>query len=279
MTEYLDSSRLNGRQTYAATGTQTQTADAQTQTTDSVQSQSTAASIYDKNQPVTETATSSTISFEDFKASYNHSSIDSNGVRVGVRAAVVAGFLIGADYLFCKGKHVKGLFNIFKKTKIPNASSAKISQSVESAVATTLPATISRSAESVATAAATSSAKAGTATATTTLPSVCSRSEYRTKAFEQALNTAAQAPKMSNIEFISSIHSKISESAFKNLTTDEIDKLAKMIGCKPEEVTHMSKGLYKKLALKWHPDRNQNNPIAHDLFQLLGNLYDIAKKG
>lgn len=264
MTEYLDSSRLNGRQTYAATGTQTQAADSQTQTTDSAQSQSSAASIYDKKQPVTETATSSVMSFEDFKASYNHSSIDSNGVRVGVRAAVVTGLLIGVDYLFCKGKHVKGLFNIFKKTKIPNASSTKISQSVESAVATTLPATISRSAESV---------------ATTTLPSVVHAPSAAQKAFEQALNTAGKASKMSNAEFISSIHSKISESAFKNLTTDEIDKLAKMIGCKPEEVTHMSKGLYKKLAVKWHPDRNQNNPIAHDLFQLIGNLYNIAKRG
>lgn len=275
MTEYLDSSRLNGRQTYAATGTQTQAADAQTQTTDSVQSQSTAASIYAQERPVTETATSSVMSFEDFKASYNHSSIDSNGVRVGVRAAVVTGLLIGADYLFCKGKHVKGLLKRLKGIKAPKVPNSPKAPKVRLG----LSATVSKPVESATTAVATSSAKAGTATATTTLPSVVHAPSAGQKAFEQALSTAGKASKMSNAEFISSIHSKISESAFKNLTTDEIDKLAKMIGCKPEEVTHMSKGLYKKLAVKWHPDRNQDNPIAHDLFQLLGNLYNIAKKG
>lgn len=270
MTEYLDSSRLNGRQTYVATGTQTQAADTQTQTTDSAQSQSTAASIYDQERPVTETATSSVMSFEDFKASYNHSSIDSNGVRVGVRAAVVTGLLIGADYLFCKGKHVKGLLKGFKRVKAPKIP---ISPNVPKA-RLGLPATVSKPVES-----ATVATSSATRASTTTLPSVVHAPSAGQKAFEQALNTAGKASKMSNIEFISSIHSKISESAFKNLTTDEIDKLAKMIGCKPEEVTHMSKGLYKKLAVKWHPDRNQDNPIAHDLFQLLGNLYDIAKKG
>lgn len=271
MTEYLDSSRLNGRQTYAATGTQTQATDSQTQTTDSAQSQSTAATIYDQEKPVTETATSSVMSFEDFKASYNGSSIDSNGVRVGVRVAVVTGLLIGADYLFCKGKHVKGLLKGFKGVKAPKIP---ISPNVPKA-RLSLPAIVSKPVESATV--ATSSVAAGAAT--TTLPSVVHSPSAGQKAFEQALSTAGKASKMSNAEFISSIHSKISESAFKNLTTDEIDKLAKMIGCKPEEVTHMSKGLYKKLAVKWHPDRNQDNPIAHDLFQLLGNLYDIAKKG
>lgn len=258
MTEYLDSSRLNGRQTYAATGTQTQAADAQTQTTDSVQSQSTAASIYEKDKPVTETATSSTISFADFKASYQGSSIDSNGVRVGVRTAVVTGILIGADYLFCKGKHVKGLLNVFKGVKAPKAN---------------LPAIISKPVES-----ATTTASAAAGAVTSTLPSVVHAPSAGQKAFEQALSTASKASKMSNAEFISSIHSKISESAFKNLSTDEINKLAQVIGCKPEEVTHMSKGLYKKLAIKWHPDRNINNPEAHDIFELIGNLYATAKK-
>lgn len=264
MTEYLDSSRLNGRQTYAATGTQTQAADAQTQTTDSVQSQSTSASIYDKNQPVTEIATSSVMSFEDFKASYNHSSIDSNGVRVGVRTAVVTGLLIGADYLFCKGKHVKGLLKVFKGVKAPKAN---------------LPAIISKPVESATTtASAAATATSATGAVTSTLPSVVHAPSAGQKAFEQALSTAGKASKMSNAEFISSIHSKISESAFKNLSTDEINKLAQVIGCQPEEVTHMSKGLYKKLAIKWHPDRNINNPEAHDIFELIGNLYATAKK-
>lgn len=266
MTEYLDSSRLNGRQTYAATGTQTQAADAQTQTTDSVQSQSTSASIYDKNQPVTEIATSSVMSFEDFKASYNHSSIDSNGVRVGVRAAVVTGLLIGADYLFCKGKHVKGLLKVFKGVKAPKANlPAIISKPVESATTT-------------ASAAATATATSATGAVTSTLPSVVHAPSAGQKAFEQALSSVGKTPSVSNTEFLSTIHSKISESAFKNLSTDEINKLAQVIGCQPEEVTHMSKGLYKKLAIKWHPDRNINNPEAHDIFELIGNLYATAKK-
>ncbi len=270
MTQYLDSSRLQGSQTYAATGTQSQVADtqaqSQAQTTDSTQSQSTAASIYEKDKPVTETATSSTISFADFKASYHGSSIDSNGVRVGVRAAVVTGILIGADYLFCKGKHVKGLLKVFKGVKAPKANlPAIISKPVESATTT-------------ASAAATATATSATGAVTSTLPSVVHAPSAGQKAFEQALSTAGKASKMSNAEFISSIHSKISESAFKNLSTDEINKLAQVIGCKPEEVTHMSKGLYKKLAIKWHPDRNINNPEAHDIFELIGNLYATAKK-
>ena len=261
MTQYLDSSRLQGSQTYAATGTQSQA-----QTTDSTQSQSTAASIYEKDKPVTETATSSTISFADFKASYHGSSIDSNGVRVGVRAAVVAGISIGADYLFFKGKHVKGLLKVFKGVKAPKANlPAIISKPVESATTT-------------ASAAATATATSATGAVTSTLPSVVHAPSAGQKAFEQALSSVGKTPSVSNTEFLSTIHSKISESAFKNLSTDEINKLAQVIGCQPEEVTHMSKGLYKKLAIKWHPDRNINNPEAHDIFELIGNLYATAKK-
>lgn len=268
MTQYLDSSRLQGSQTYAATGTQSQVADtqaqSQAQTTDSTQSQSTAASIYEKDKPVTETATSSTISFADFKASYHGSSIDSNGVRVGVRAAVVTGILIGADYLFCKGKHVKGLLKVFKGVKAPKAN---------------LPAIISKPVESATTtASATATATSATGAVTSTLPSVVHAPSAGQKAFEQALSSVGKTPRVSNTEFLSTIHSKISESAFKNLSTDEINKLAQVIGCQPEEVTHMSKGLYKKLAIKWHPDRNINNPEAHDIFELIGNLYATAKK-
>lgn len=268
MTQYLDSSRLQGSQTYAATGTQSQVADtqaqSQAQTTDSIQSQSTAASIYEKDKPVTETATSSTISFADFKASYHGSSIDSNGVRVGVRAAVVTGILIGADYLFCKGKHVKGLLKVFKGVKAPKAN---------------LPAIISKPVESATTtASATATATSATGAVTSTLPSVVHAPSAGQKAFEQALSSVGKTPRVSNTEFLSTIHSKISESAFKNLSTDEINKLAQVIGCQPEEVTHMSKGLYKKLAIKWHPDRNINNPEAHDIFELIGNLYATAKK-
>lgn len=268
MTQYLDSSRLQGSQTYAATGTQSQVADtqaqSQAQTTDSTQSQSTAASIYEKDKPVTETATSSTISFADFKASYHGSSIDSNGVRVGVRAAVVTGILIGADYLFCKGKHVKGLLKVFKGVKAPKAN---------------LPAIISKPVESATTtASAAATATSATGAVTSTLPSVVHAPSAGQKAFEQALSSVGKTPSVSNTEFLSTIHSKISESAFKNLSTDEINKLAQVIGCQPEEVTHMSKGLYKKLAIKWHPDRNINNPEAHDIFELIGNLYATAKK-
>lgn len=268
MTQYLDSSRLQGSQTYAATGTQSQVADtqaqSQAQTTDSTQSQSTAASIYEKDKPVTETATSSTISFADFKASYHGSSIDSNGVRVGVRAAVVTGFSIGVDYLFCKGKHVKALLKVFKGVKAPKAN---------------LPAIISKPVESATTtASATATATSATGAVTSTLPSVVHAPSAGQKAFEQALSSVGKAPSVSNTEFLSTIHSKISESAFKNLSTDEINKLAQVIGCQPEEVTHMSKGLYKKLAIKWHPDRNINNPEAHDIFELIGNLYATAKK-
>ena len=270
MTQYLDSSRLQGSQTYAATGTQSHVADtqaqSQAQTTDSTQSQSTAASIYEKDKPVTETATSSTISFADFKASYQGSSIDSNGVRVGVRTAVVTGILIGADYLFCKGKHVKGLLKVFKGVKAPKANlPAIISKPVESATTT-------------ASAAATATASSATGAVTSTLPSVVHAPSAGQKAFEQALSSVGKTPSVSNTEFLSTIHSKISESAFKNLSTDEINKLAQVIGCQPEEVTHMSKGLYKKLAIKWHPDRNINNPEAHDIFELIGNLYATAKK-
>lgn len=266
MTQYLDSSRLQGSQTYAATGTQSQVADtqaqSQAQTTDSTQSQSTASSIYEKDKPVTETATSSTISFADFKASYHGSSIDSNGVRVGVRAAVVTGFSIGVDYLFCKGKHVKALLKVFKGVKAPKAN---------------LPAIISKPVES-ATTTASATATSATGAVTSTLPSVVHAPSAGQKAFEQAFSSVGKTPSVSNTEFLSTIHSKISESAFKNLSTDEINKLAQVIGCQPEEVTHMSKGLYKKLAIKWHPDRNINNPEAHDIFELIGNLYATAKK-
>ena len=32
---------------------------------------------------------------------------------------------------------------------------------------------------------------------------------------------------------------------------------------------------YRKLAMKWHPDKNQNSPEAAEMFQNIGEAYDV----
>ena len=87
-------------------------------------------------------------------------------------------------------------------------------------------------------------------------------------------NTGAAGTSAQNLNIAKDISSKISASGgLNNLSQAEKTKLAEMLGITPEKLTNLSKADYKKLILKFHPDRYTGNAeFATLMIKILNHL-------
>ena len=84
--------------------------------------------------------------------------------------------------------------------------------------------------------------------------------------------------------FIHSAITRISNNRgnFSALSVEEQSKFADIIGCRGIDLSHLSKAEYKKLMLKFHPDKYESqggNDFAETIYKFIGEAYrDSVKK-
>lgn len=49
-----------------------------------------------------------------------------------------------------------------------------------------------------------------------------------------------------------------------------------ILGVPRDATTNQVKRAYRKLAMKWHPDKNKDDPSAQDKFQDIGSAYEVG---
>ena len=84
--------------------------------------------------------------------------------------------------------------------------------------------------------------------------------------------------------FIHSAITRINDNRgnFSALSVEEQSKFADIIGCRGIDLSHLSKAEYKKLMLKFHPDKYESqggNDFAETIYKFIGEAYrDSVKK-
>ena len=53
----------------------------------------------------------------------------------------------------------------------------------------------------------------------------------------------------------------------------ETNDLYKLLSLRPDATAQQIRDAYKKQALEWHPDKNQNNPHAEQMFKAINKAY------
>lgn len=76
-------------------------------------------------------------------------------------------------------------------------------------------------------------------------------------------------------KFVNYLNNKVSGG--KGLSEAEMRDFAKLTGFSYEQIATIDKQTYRQLCLKYHPDRNPNNPLAERIFEIIQNLYNVRK--
>lgn len=69
------------------------------------------------------------------------------------------------------------------------------------------------------------------------------------------------------------------EKVYQSLGITKKSTVYQLFGLKNNAATSDVNSAYKKLSLKWHPDRNPNNPLAKDIVQLINSAKDCIING
>lgn len=92
-----------------------------------------------------------------------------------------------------------------------------------------------------------------------------------------AASETASAAGNVNLNFVKNIASKLgSSSKISNLTTAEKAQLDQIIGVPIETIAKMPKSEFRSLILKFHPDKNPDKELAHEIFTIIQNLRSAA---
>lgn len=97
----------------------------------------------------------------------------------------------------------------------------------------------------------------------------------------RAGSAGAATGENATLNFVNNISSKVSErngGGIHSLNGEEISKLAKLLDIPPQELGNMTIATYRKLTLKFHPDKlsrasETEKAIGEELYRIVNNIY------
>lgn len=100
------------------------------------------------------------------------------------------------------------------------------------------------------------------------------------QSYKQNQRTESQNPpqstgKWTKEQFLAHIDEKINKNNFHiySLKDSEIRNLAKLLNTNTEQITKMDKTEYRKLSMKFHPDKNPDDKTAESCFKIVTTLF------
>lgn len=76
-------------------------------------------------------------------------------------------------------------------------------------------------------------------------------------------------------KFVNFVNSKVAGGS--SMSESEMKDFAKLTGFSYEQIANMDRNTYRQLCIKYHPDRNPNNPLAEKIFEIIQNIYKFKK--
>ena len=96
------------------------------------------------------------------------------------------------------------------------------------------------------------------------------------KSTESEFKTTSPTGKITRNDFIKYMEEKLKNTEHLDTNTlkdSEIRNLAKLFGTTEEQIKNMDKKEYRRLCIKTHPDRNQDDSMANQVFRILNKLF------
>lgn len=110
------------------------------------------------------------------------------------------------------------------------------------------------------------------------LKEAISKNDFKTieKIYNECLKMSILTDDFTRSDFIKRISERLSyasEKGLNKLDDSEISNLALILGTTEDQIKHMDKKEYRRLCLKFHPDTNTNDAMAHEIFIILHKIF------